>query len=186
MKCADLMSLEFEWIPGSANVVAAAGVMRDRSLGFLLVGEPIPGHPIGFVTDRDLAIRVIAEGLNSAETSVGSIATIGAVACNQDDPIEVAEDKMADDQKSRLAVIDKDGKVVGVLSLTDILRGASPRGAVRTANTVLQSEASGPRWQDIHLTASTPEDEDRAVHQDTVLTGGQHRGAGSDPKAFGS
>lgn len=179
MRCGDLMNTDIEWIPGSASVQEAAQRMRDLSLGFLLVSDPVPDQAAGVITDRDVAVRVCAEGLDPRSTRVGQVATIGLVACSQDQDLSAAEQLMGETQKSRLVVTSASGEVVGVLSLTDILRGDGARRAVRTANAVLARDADGPHapLESIHLTPSTVEDEDEAANRDHLVVGGGHRGS---------
>jgi CBS domain-containing protein len=179
MKCRDLMGVDLQWVPGTTSVLDASRVMRDRSLGFLLVSDPVPGRSVGVVTDRDLAIRVCAEGLNPRETRVGDVATLELVVCRETEDLKVAEALMSESQKSRLIIVDESHQVVGLLRLTDVLRGDHGGRALKTATAVLSRDAAGPRppQEDIQLTPSTAADEDAASNQETVMVGGDHRGS---------
>ena len=179
MKCQDLMTRELEWVPGSTTVMEAASVMRNRSVGLLLVSQPTPEEPVGVVTDRDLAVRICADGLSPKDVRVGQISTVGVVTCREDEDLASAERRMGEAQKSRLAVVDESGRIVGVLSLTDILRGDRAGRALRTANAVLAREADAPQepLENIHLTASTIEEEEAAAQRDHVVIMGEHRGS---------
>jgi CBS domain-containing protein len=179
MKCRDLMSVDLQWVPGAASVLDAARLMRDRSLGFLLVSEPVSGRTVGVVTDRDLAIRACAEGLDPHDARVGDVATLELVTCTEGDDLSVAEALMSGSQKSRLVIMNSGGQIVGLLSLTDVLRGDRGGRAVKTANAVLSREAGGPHapLESIHLTSSTPADEEAAAKSETVMVGGDHRGS---------
>lgn len=179
MKCGDLMKIELEWVAGTSSVRDAARLMRDRSIGFLLVSDPAPDHQVGVVTDRDLAIRVCAEGLDTASTPIGRVATTGIVSCGENEDLDDVEKRMGDTQKSRIVVTNAEGDIVGVLSLADILRGDNVRRAVRTANAVSSREGNGPHEpiEGIHLTPSTPEDEERAMNGPHIAIGGTHGGS---------
>jgi CBS domain-containing protein len=179
MKCQDLMSTDLPWVPGTASVLDASRIMRDLSLGLLLVSDPVPGRAVGVVTDRDLAIRVCAEGLDPREARVGDVATLELVVCTGGDDLKVAEARMIQSQKSRLVVLDDDRQIVGLLGLTEVLRGDHGRRALKTANAVLSREAGGPHapLESIHLTPSTPEEEEEATKRETVMVGGNHRGS---------
>src|SRR5262249_22755178 len=145
MKCQDLMNLNLQWVAGDDSVLAAARLMRDQSIGFLLVAaEHYPGHAVRVVTDRDLALRLCAAGRSSRMTRVSEIATREVMTCFELEDLKVAEQKMRDTQKSRLVVVDGLGRAVGVLSLTDILFGDSAGRALRTAKGVLDREATVP------------------------------------------
>jgi CBS domain-containing protein len=179
MKCNEFMNVDLQWVPGTFSVVEASQLMRDRSLGFLLVSNPVAGRATGVVTDRDLAMRVCAEGLNPREVRVGDVATLDLVVCGDAEDVKVAEAKMTTAQKSRLIIVDDDQQIVGWLSLADILREDHGERARETANAILSRDAGGhhPPLESIHLTASTVADEDQAAKQETVMVGGNHGGS---------
>jgi CBS domain-containing protein len=182
-KCSDLMKINLQWVPGSANVRDAARQMRDNALGFLLVSDGKPGHVAGVLTDRDLATRVCAEDKLSRDVKVIDVASVGLVTCGEDDLLEDAEAKMREDQKSRLVVLNAQGQAVGILSLTDVILHERPRRALKTARAVLAREGEGPHTpiEQIKLTPSTPEDEEAVSHQQSVMTG---RTVDSNTKMF--
>ena len=178
MKCNEFMNVDLQWIPGSSSVVDASRLMRDRSLGFLLVSDPVAGRAIGVVTDRDLTIRVCAEGLDPREVRVGDVATLELVVCAESEDLKVAEAKMTASQKSRLIIVDDNQKIVGLIGLSDILRQDHGERALGTADAILSRDAGHhPPVESIHLTPSTPADEDQATRQGTVMLGGSHGGS---------
>lgn len=174
MRCRNVMNVEPEWISSAATVLEAAQVMRDRSVGMLLVFDTSPGQLKGVVTDRDLATRVCADDKRAGQTLVSDIASPDVITCRPDDDLRDAEEKMQKAQKSRLVVLGEGGEPVGVVSLMDIFRYESHRRAVRTARSVLAREARGrsPSPERINLTPSTPEDEAAALRQPSVMVGG--------------
>jgi CBS domain-containing protein len=173
MKCDDLMTTDLQWVLSTATVTQAATVMRDRSMGLLIVLDPTRSRMVGVVTDRDLAVRVCAENRRADETRVGEVATADVVTCAATDDLKAAEAKMVEFEKSRIVVVNDTGRPVGVISLTDILTRDWKGRAVKTARAVLSREAGGPHVpvESIKLTPSTPEDEIAALRQQTV-----HRG----------
>jgi signal-transduction protein with cAMP-binding, CBS, and nucleotidyltransferase domain len=173
------MNLNLHWVPASATAVEAARIMRDRSLGFLLVSGSEPGELAGVLTDRDLAIRVCVDDKRAGRVSVAEIATTDVVTCGLDEKLTVAEQTMIDTQKSRIVIVDEIGRPVGVLSLTDILNRDRGSHALRTARGVLAREAGGPHQpvETIRLTPSTPEDEARATRQLPLTHGGSWGGS---------
>ena len=173
MKCQDLMNRDVRWISASATAREAASLMRDQSLGFLLVAGAKPDELAGVVTARDLAIRVCAADLRPGETPVLAIATTEVVCCSPTEDLKVAEKRMTDSQRSRLVVVDGDGHPVGVLSLTEILHRDLMWRAVSIARRVhpLEAEIPHPPPESITLTPSTPEDEAKAMRQETVHAG---------------
>jgi CBS domain-containing protein len=174
MKCKDLMHTDLQWVAGGASVRDLARLMRDHSMGFLLVSGHAPGELAGVVTDRDLAIRVCTEDQRSQDVKVIDIASREIVVCGEDQPLADAEKRMRDEQKSRLVVVNENGRPVGILSLTNILLGDHrPGRAIKTARGVLSREAEGPHvpLDQIKLTPSTPEDEDAASRQESAVIG---------------
>ncbi len=95
-----------------------AAMMRDEEIGFVPVCNAA-GEPVGAITDRDLAIRVLADGL-SADEPVDRFMTRGVVACRVGDDLKDAEQLMRERQKSRIMVCDERGQLQGVISLADI------------------------------------------------------------------
>jgi len=112
------MKTDFYSVAPAETAQAAARKMRDLNVGFLPVCEP-DGVVVGTITDRDLAIRLVAEDLSASEP-VGDLMTEEVVGCNPTDDVSIAEKLMAQCQKSRLLVIGEDGKLAGVISLSDI------------------------------------------------------------------
>jgi CBS domain-containing protein len=174
MKCDDLMSLNLQWVPATASVAEAAQIMRDQSMGFLLVSGEEPGVPIGVITDRDIALRCCAENRRADEVRVDDIATRQVVTCGEGETLGFAEKLMIASETSRMVIVDGIGRAVGVLSLTDILLRDWGRRAVKTARGILAREAAGPHEpiENIKLTPSTPEEEERASHLQSELHGG--------------
>jgi len=180
MKCRDIMSVDLQWISSGASVQSAAQIMRDRSVGMLLVLELGPGVRVaGVVTDRDLAIRGCADARSPTATRVIDVASKEVVACHASDDLAVVEALMRESQKSRVVVLDEINRAVGVVSLTDVLAHDRPGRAVKTARAVLARESGGPHTplDQIKLTPSTPEDEERASRQHTIALGGTWTGS---------
>lgn len=106
----------------------AAIIMKRNGVSFVPVVENEPTHSyIGAVSDRDLAVRVLAEG-RGPETSIAEIAANRNAFCRPDDPVEKALQTMSRKRMSNLAVLDDERQVVGVVSLDDIVEFAMPEG----------------------------------------------------------
>jgi CBS domain-containing protein len=102
------------------SVQTAANRMNDRNVGSLLV-LGAKGQPVGIVTDRDLTVRVLAKGLDGIDTTVGEVMTPFPQTVYEDTPIEEALRIMRSGPYRRLPVVNPEGKLVGVLSIDDIL-----------------------------------------------------------------
>lgn len=118
MKCGDVMKTDIEILDGRATVLDAAKRMRGRGVGFLPVCDDVK-RPLGTLTDRDIVLRVVAEG-RPVETSVTDVMTLEVVSCRPEDDISVAAAKMAENRKSRIMVVGDDNALVGVISLSDL------------------------------------------------------------------
>lgn len=134
-KVKELMTAHPELISPNATLQEAARKMAEVNCGALPVGtEKILK---GIITDRDIMIRAIAKGKNPATEKVSSYMTDHVYACNENDTLEAAAEKMHEHKVSRLVVRNRDGKAVGILSFGSILRNdASPKevaGVVRHA-----------------------------------------------------
>jgi CBS domain-containing protein len=100
------------------SVERAACIMRDRGVGCLLITSE--GRPRGIVTDRDLALRVLADGVEAA-TPVGELATIGPFTVSVNDTVETASLRMRDHGVRRMPIIDEEGKAIGIVTADDLL-----------------------------------------------------------------
>jgi CBS domain-containing protein len=118
VKVEEVMTAETAVIRPEDGATDAARVMRDEGIGFLPVVED-DGTVVGAVTDRDLVVRLLAEGLSPA-TRVELLMTVDPVACHAGDDLGVAEELMQANQISRLVVLGDDDLLAGVVSLADV------------------------------------------------------------------
>jgi len=102
------------------SVSVAARRMHARNVGTLIVVDD-DQRPLGLVTDRDLVVRVLAESRNASQTTVGDVMSRLPHTVNEETPIEDAMGIMRDGPYRRLPVVGHDGRLVGILSLDDIL-----------------------------------------------------------------
>jgi CBS domain-containing protein len=101
----------------SDTVAEAARRMADRDVGDVLVMED--GEICGILTDRDIAVRVVARDQDPATTEVGSVCTSDLFTISPDDDLDTAVQMMRERAIRRIPVVDDD-EVVGVLSLGDL------------------------------------------------------------------
>ena len=118
MLCEDIMNRDIECISAVDSVQEAARRMRDENLGFLPVCDE-SNEVLGTITDRDVAIRAVAESL-PATTPVEDVMTSEVVSCSPKDGIETALQLMAENHRSRIMCLDEEGRLVGIISLADI------------------------------------------------------------------
>lgn len=118
MLAKDVMSKKPEFLPPTATLKQAANQMRTHDYGFIPVGEN--DRLIGAITDRDLAVRGIAEGKDPNKTTVREIMSKGIQFCFEEDNVEKVVQKMEKLQIRRLVVLSKEKKMTGIISLGDI------------------------------------------------------------------
>jgi CBS domain-containing protein len=118
MKLRDLMTENVEVITPDTSLEQAARKMRDLDVGVLPVcdGERL----LGMLSDRDLIIRATAEGRDPKSTPVRESMTPEIVYCFEDQEASEAEQLMSERQIRRLAVLDHDKRLVGIVSLGDL------------------------------------------------------------------
>jgi CBS domain-containing protein len=143
MLCSELMKSEPVCVLPDTTVQAAAQRMGDENIGFLPVCDN-SGKVLGTLTDRDIAIRAMAKAL-PATTRVADVMTCEVVACRADEDIQQAEERMRRAQKSRIMCTDAQGRLVGVISLSDIARSEPDDRAAGTLRAVATREAPAAR-----------------------------------------
>ncbi|GAC1548221.1 MAG: hypothetical protein NVS3B10_11860 [Polyangiales bacterium] len=117
MRCGELMNkVECCFVDDSVGHVA--GRMRQRHVGFLPVCNG-HGQVIGTITDRDLTVRVLADGLSPA-TPVQAVMSKGPITCRVEDPLEDVERMMERYYKWRIVVVDARRRPIGIISISDI------------------------------------------------------------------
>jgi CBS domain-containing protein len=100
------------------TVERAARTMKEQGVGCLVITKD--GLPHGIVTDRDLVLRVLAEGIDPS-APVGDFATYGPFTVNVHDTIETATARMREHGVRRIPIVDDDGKTVGIVTADDLL-----------------------------------------------------------------
>ena len=144
MKLKEIMTSEVEVIHPNDTLQTAARKMHDRDIGFLPVcdGDLL----IGVLTDRDLITRALAEGTETKAMLGRDLVTSPAIYCFDDQNVDEAAKLMHDNQIRRLVILNRDKRMVGVISLGDLAMNIDDK----KSGDVLQS-VSEP------LSASRPE-----------------------------
>ena len=137
MKVKEVMTRHVEVIQPNDTLQSAARKMRDRDIGFLPVVEG--NELVGVVTDRDIAIRAIASGVQPDAILGRDIVTSPVVFCFDDQNVEDAIRMMRQNQIRRLVILGRDtNQPVGVLSLGDVALTVNDK----TSGKVLESVSS--------------------------------------------
>jgi len=121
MKVADVMTRSVDFVAPSATVQEAATRMAELDVGATLIGSDQEGV-VGILTDRDILLRVVVEGKNSAYVTVAEVMSPDVVGCTVDDPVEDAFAKMREGQFRRMPVFDAEKYPVGVVTMSDLAK----------------------------------------------------------------
>ncbi len=120
MKVAELMSRPVDLVDPSMSIRDAAIRMREDDVGALPVGEN--DRLVGVVSDRDIAMRGVAEGRAPGDCAVRDVMSTGVFYCFEEDDVARGAQVMAEHAVRRLPVLDSDKRLVGLLSLADLAR----------------------------------------------------------------
>jgi CBS domain-containing protein len=118
----DLMTENPKTVTTGGTIVDAARLMRDEDTGVVPI---VDGDKLtGVVTDRDIAIKVVAEGKDPQGTKATDIAATELVTIDPQQELDEALRLMAQHQVRRLPVVEEDGRLVGILAQADVARQA--------------------------------------------------------------
>jgi CBS domain-containing protein len=131
MRIHDVMTPDVRTIAPSSTIREAAKLMLDIDAGSLPVAEN--DRLVGMLTDRDIAVRAIAAG-KGPDTTVGEAMSPDILYCYDDQDIDEVCENMSDMQVRRLPVVDRDKKLVGIVSIGDLAR----RGETDAAGEALE------------------------------------------------
>lgn len=122
-KIKDVMTKKCEWISPDTSVAEAARLMKEYDCGFLPVGEN--DKMIGMITDRDIAIRAVAEGKDVKSTNARDVMTKKTYYCYDDQAVDEVCSNMGEIKVKRLPVVNRDKRLVGVVSFGDVAQAAA-------------------------------------------------------------
>lgn len=137
MKVNAAMTTGVRVVGPSQTIREAAQLMSDEDIGSLPVGEN--DRLIGMITDRDVAVRAVAQGLGP-ETPIRVVMSKEVLYCFEDEELEDAAQNMGAVQVRRLPVLSRDKRLVGVLSIGDLSRQHDPH---HVGNAVAQISSPG-------------------------------------------
>lgn len=121
MTCKDIMTPNPSCCLPSDSVAIAAQIMRRNDVGpVLVVSDHHENRLIGIVTDRDLAIKVIADARDPHTTRVDEVMTLHPVCCHEEDETHRALELMAEHQVRRVPIVGENDRLVGIVAQADI------------------------------------------------------------------
>jgi CBS domain-containing protein len=133
-KVSDVMTRDVRIASPDQTIREAAGAMAEADVGSLPVGEN--DRLVGMITDRDIVLRAVAKG-RDAKTQVRDVMSDHIQYCFEDDDVSKAADNMASLGVRRLAVLNRDKRLVGIVALSNIANC----GENKAATTMLKGVA---------------------------------------------
>ena len=124
----EMMTTELSTLPTTAPIRQAARIMRDEDIGDVIILDDT-GSVMGMVTDRDITVRAIADGLDPSDTQVGEICSSALVSARPDQDVEEVMEMMQEQAVRRIPVLDGD-TAVGVISLGDLALELQPNSTL--------------------------------------------------------
>lgn len=123
MKIQDVMTDDVDLIEANTTLAQAARLMRDDDIGVLPIAEN--DRLIGMITDRDIVLRAVAEGKDPSATPVREAMSKAVLYCFDDQSTEEVAANMGRNQVRRLPVLNRDKRLVGIVSLGDLSIGGA-------------------------------------------------------------
>ena len=127
MQVRELMTADVEVIRPDDTLQTAARMVADLEAGILPVGEN--DRLVGMITDRDITVRAVAEGQDPGKTTVRDTMSAAVRYCFEDEASEEVARKMGAWQVRRLPVLNREKRLVGIVSLGDLVIGGSDEPA---------------------------------------------------------
>ena|SRR5215208_1332057 len=141
-KCSDIMTEDlFYCMPGD-TLTEVAQLMKKEDIGPVLIIDSDESKTlVGIVTDRDIVVKGIAEGLDPRTTVVRDVMSKKLVTCRAEDDVEVAMKAMAQFQLRRIPVVGENMKLLGIIAQADVAtRADEPERTAEVVREISQSD----------------------------------------------
>src|SRR5687767_11968699 len=142
--CSDVMTRDLTCCIPTDTVQAVAQSMKAQDVGAMPVVDSQERRKlIGIVTDRDLAMKVVAEDRDSSKTTVQDVMSRKVVVCKTEDDWQVALDAMAKHQLRRIPLVDDQGRIAGIIAQADVAtRIEQPAATARVVEEISRDQNS--------------------------------------------
>lgn len=137
MKVREAMTTAVQLVSPDQSIRQAARLMADCDIGALPVGEN--DQLIGMITDRDIAVRAVADGLDP-DTRISAVMSRELLYCFDDDDLDEVAENMGDIRVRRLPVVNRHKRLVGIVSISDL---ASCEDADKTGKAIAGISSPG-------------------------------------------
>jgi len=139
MICSEIMTKDPECCVPSDSVMKAAQLMKSEDVGPIPIVEDKEEKKLtGIVTDRDLAIKVVAEARDPKTTQVEEVMSEGLVTCRENDDVQSVLKLMEDNQIRRIPVVDQSDHLLGIIAQADVATRLGSRTTGRVVEQVSQ------------------------------------------------
>lgn len=143
MNVKEIMTKNPACCTSDSTLQEAAKMMKDNDCGCIPVVEDLESKkPIGVITDRDIAIRTVAEGKNPLDLTVEDVMTSNVETINLDSSVEDCCNLMEDKQIRRVIVVDSDGGCCGIIAQADIAINSNDNKTAELVEKVSKSSSS--------------------------------------------
>ncbi|HSQ26030.1 MAG TPA: CBS domain-containing protein [Anaerolineales bacterium] len=142
-KCNEVMTKNPICCQPDDVVMKVAQLMQSENIGSIPVIENEQTQKlVGIVTDRDLALKVVAKGQDAKSTKVEAVMTRQIVTCRTGDDLQMALDAMAEHQLRRIPIVDDNDKIVGIIAQADVATRVNlPEKTAEVVKEISQSNA---------------------------------------------
>jgi CBS domain-containing protein len=143
-KCNEVMTKNPVCCLPNDMVAKVAQLMKSKDIGPVPIIENEQTKKIvGIVTDRDLALKIVAEGRDAKSTKAEEVMTRKVVTCRGEDDVQKALDAMSEHQLRRIPVVDNDNRIVGIIAQADVAtRVDQPAKTAEVVKDISQSNAN--------------------------------------------
>jgi CBS domain-containing protein len=137
MKVREIMSANPICCVASDTAQHVAQIMRERNVGSVPVVDDLQSHKLlGMITDRDLCLAIVAQGLNPTNTAIKPYLTVQALSCREGENIDTCARLMQKHQVRRIPIVDSDGRVIGIVAQADLALKADSKTLDKTIREV--------------------------------------------------
>jgi CBS domain-containing protein len=137
MNCEEIMTPSPACCGPDHSSVEAAALMQREDVGLVPVVDGQSSKLVGVITDRDIAVKVVAAGRDPRATVVSQVMTSAPACCRPNDPIEAVVELMGKRQVRRVPIVDNAGTIVGIVSQADIAtRLANPKETAQVVQAI--------------------------------------------------
>lgn len=138
MKAREIMTRNPRTVTPDTRLQEAARLMQSEDVGIIpVIDGDNARNLVGVVTDRDIAIRVVAEGRDASGVTVRDVMSSNVRTCREDDSVDEVMNVMGSEQVRRIPIVDERGSLVGIVAQADIVLDAkSDRKAERTVEKI--------------------------------------------------